>query len=369
MQDISSDINLKEAKLEYIRDGIGEGLVEAGEKNKDVFVICADLSESTRAIMFKERFPQRFVEVGVSEQNLIGVSVGLSMVGKVSFAMSYAAFSPGISWGQIRVCVCYNNANVKIIGGHGGITTGADGATHQALEDIAITRVLPNMTVIVPCDKQQARKAVVQSSKYSGPVYIRSSRDKSFSLTRSSTPFEIGKMQVLAHGSEVLIVACGIMVYEALLAREVLLKEGISCSVVNCHTIKPIDKEALVYLSYKHKICVVCEEHQSAGGLFSAVSEVLSSRYPIKILSVGIKDSFGESGDPRELMLKYGIDSSSIVSLIKNNFSKKSYFKESYICRDCLREYNKEQKCDACGGQVIEKCLNCENPKDRCICC
>lgn len=368
MQDISKEISLKEAKLEYIRDGIGEGLVQAGE-NKDVFVLCADLTESTRATYFKERFPNRFIEVGVSEQNLIGVSVGLSMINKIPFALSFAVFSPARTWDQIRVNVCYNNANVKIVGGHAGITTGADGATHQALEDIAIMRVLPNMTVIVPCDREQARKAVIASSRRFGPVYIRSSRDKSPSLTSKNTPFEVGVAQVLAHGKDVFIVACGIMVYEALVAREALLKEGISCSVVNCHTIKPIDKNTLVYLASTHKICVVCEEHQSAGGLFGAVSEVLSNLHPIKTISIGIKDTFGESGESRELMQKYGIDSLSIVKIVKDNSAKSHFFKESYICESCLRESDKKQKCENCGVDVTRKCPNCGNPKSRCICC
>lgn len=369
MQDISRQVNLKEVKLEYIRDGIGEALVEAGEINKNVFVLCADLTESTRASMFKQRFPSRFVEVGVSEQNLIGVSVGLSMINKVVFALSFAVFSPGRTWDQIRVNVCYNNANVKIIGGHAGLTTGADGATHQALEDISIMRVLPNMTVIVPCDKEQARKATVASSNHIGPVYVRGSRDKSAVITNKNTPFEIGVAQVLAHGKDVLIIACGIMVYEALIAREELLKQGVSCSVVNLHTIKPIDKQTLVYLATQHKFCLVCEEHQINGGLFGAVSELLSSLHPIKTISIGVKDSFGESGEARELLKKYQIDSSSIINTIMDNFRKSHFFKESYICKNCLREYNKAQKCEDCGIEVTKKCPNCENPKDRCICC
>ena len=370
MQDISKEISLKEVRLENIRDGIGEGLLEAGNINKDVFVLCADLTESTRATAFKERFPNRFVEIGVSEQNLIGVSVGLSMINKIPFALSFAVFSPGRTWDQIRVNVCYNNANVKIIGGHAGITAGADGATHQALEDIAIMRVLPNMTVIVPCDKEQARKAVISSSNHLGPVYIRSSRDKSASITDKNTPFEIGVAQVLAHGKDVLIIACGIMVHEALVARDNLLKEsGLSCSVVNFHTIKPIDKKTLVYLASQHKLCVVCEEHQINGGLFGAVSEVLSSLHPIKIISVSVKDSFGESGEAKELLKKYNLDSTSIINVIKDNFRKNHFFKERYICEKCLREYNKPQNCEDCGIEVIKKCLNCDNPKSRCICC
>jgi len=300
-----------------IREAFGDALVELGKKNKNVVALSADLSESTRINKFKERFPERYFECGVSEQNMIGVATGLALSGKIPFASSFGVFSPGLNLGQIRLSVCYNNANVKLLSTHCGITTGQDGATHQALDDIAVARSLPNMTVIVPSDYEEALKAVIAVSKIKGPCYIRVGRDKYALFTTQKTPFEIGKANVLMEGSDCCIVACGIMVYEALMAAIELQKSGIQCSVINCHTIKPIDKETIILWARRTGAVVTAEEHSIIGGLGSAVAEVLSENFPVPVKRVGIKDTFGESGKPEELMKKYGITKDNIINAVQ----------------------------------------------------
>lgn len=304
----------KDTKLVPTRNGYGHGLVALGKKNANVVVLTGDLSESTKAELFEKEFPERFIECGVAEQNMMGVAAGLALAGKIPFVSSYAVFSPGRSWDQLRVSVCYSNANVKIAGSHAGLSVGPDGATHQALEDIAITRVLPNLTVIVPCDYEEAKKCTIAAASYKGPVYFRFGRSATPVVTTPETPFEIGKHLVLRKGTDVTIAACGGMVYEALLAAEELKKKKISAEVINCHTIKPFDEQTLLTSIKKTKHCVTAEEHQITGGLFGAVSEVLARNLPCPIEPVGMMNTFGESGQPAELLAKYGMKAQNIVN-------------------------------------------------------
>ncbi len=291
------------------RDGYGKGLVELGEKNKDVVVLCADVTESTRSNWFKEKFPRRFIEIGVAEQNMMGIAAGLALSGKTPFISSYAVFSPGRNWDQLRISVCYNNANVKVAGMHAGISTGADGATHQALEDIAITRSLPNLKVIVPCDAVQGKKVTIAAGKAKGPHYLRFGREKLPVVTTEKTPFKTGKADVYVNGNDVAIIACGAMVYESLIAAKKLKEKGINAMVVNNHTVKPIDRKTIVNAAKKCGCVVTAEEHQVNAGAGSAVMEVLGEDYPVPIYRVGMPDSFGESGEPEELLQKYGMTS------------------------------------------------------------
>ncbi|MBN1325411.1 transketolase family protein [Candidatus Falkowbacteria bacterium] len=306
-------------KLEYkaCRDGYGGALLELGKKNKNVVVLCADLEESTRTIDFAKKYPKRFVEVGVAEQNMIGIGAGLALEGKITFCSSFAVFSPGRNWEQIRISVCYNNANVKIVSSHAGLNVGEDGATHQALEDLATMRVIPNMTVIAPCDYLEAKKAVMAAAKYKGPVYIRFGREKTPVITLKNTPFKIGKAQILRQGKDVTIIACGLMVYEALKAAEELATKKISAEVINCHTIKPIDKNTIIRSAKKTKRVVTIEEHEVNGGLGSAVAEVLVQNYPVKMEIIGVPDKFGESGTAKQLLDKYGLNANSIIKSVK----------------------------------------------------
>ena len=316
------------------RNGFGDALLKAGEENENIVALTADLSESVRTHKFAEAFPDRFFEVGIAEQNLVSVAAGLAHLGKIPFAASYAVFSPGRNWEQIRTTVCYNNQNVKIIGSHSGLLTGPDGGTHQALEDIAITRVLPNMTVISPCDYQEAHKATIAMSETKDPTYLRLSREKTPQITTAETPFEIGKAVEL-FGSiktgqsvedkklDVGVITTGVITYQALKAVEKLDKEGLSIKVINIHTIKPIDEKAIIELAQKSNAIVTVEEHQIAGGLGSAVAEVLSKNYPTPIEFVGMKDEYGESGNGYELFKHFEIDEESIEKAIKSVIKRK----------------------------------------------
>lgn len=298
-----------------IRKGYGEGLLIAGEIDERVVALCADLTESTQTLPFATKFPKRFVEMGVAEQNLAAVASGMAAVGKIPFITSYAMFSPGRNWEQIRTTICYNDQNVKVIGSHAGVSVGPDGGTHQAIEDIAITRVMPRMTVIAPCDALEARKATVAAAKHKGPVYIRLAREKSPLVTTEDTPFMIGKAQVLVEPvhADVLIVSCGVLVYQSLLAARTLLEQGIQVSVLNMHTIKPFDGETLLSLARAAGRVVTVEEHQMSGGLGGAVSEFLSLQYPLPVLRIGVPDQFGQSGTPQELLAHFGLDAEGIV--------------------------------------------------------
>ncbi|MGB2692517.1 MAG: transketolase family protein [Thermodesulfobacteriota bacterium] len=305
------------------RNGYGEGVVEAGEADKNVVVLCCDLTESTRNAKFKETFPNRFVEVGIAEQNMAGLAAGMAFSGKIPYISSYATFSPGRNWDQIRVSICYSMANVKIMGAHAGISVGPDGATHQAMEDIAITRCLPNLTVIVPCDYFETKKAAIEIARIESPVYMRFGREKIPVVTTEKTPFEIGRADTYRDGNDVTVIACGSLVYEALVAAENLSGDGIHVRVVNCHTVKPIDEKAIIKAAKETGAIVTAEEHQVHGGLGSAVAEVVAANSPVPMEYVALMDRFGESGEPNELMHKFGLDSTGIIKAVKKVLKRK----------------------------------------------
>jgi transketolase len=296
------------------RDGFGQGLVELAQADPNVVGLCADLTESVRMQPFAEAFPHRFIEVGVAEQNLIGVAAGLAMAGKVPFAASYAVFSPGRSWDQIRVSVCYSNLNVKIVSGHAGLSVGPDGATHQALEDIAMMRVLPNVTVVVPADAEEARKATHAIGRLTGPCYLRLGREKVRDCTSAESVFELGTANILRSGYDLTIIACGLMVQAALQAAEILEHQGISARVINVHTIKPIDQKTIIQAAVETGAIVTAEEHQIYGGLGGAVAEVIVSHCPVPMKILGVNDTFGESGPADQLLTKYGLTANSVVA-------------------------------------------------------
>lgn len=308
-----------------LRDGFGKGLLEVGQENHDVWVVTADVQESTRVNWFAEKFPQRFVQAGIAEQNMAGVAAGIALCGKIAFISAFAAFSPGRNWDQIRVSICYTNANVKIHASHNGISVGPDGATHQALEDIAMLRALPNMVIIVPCDIEETRKATKAITNRFGPAYIRTSREKVVTFTTEETPFEIGKANVYREGKNAAIFACGLEVYESLKAAEALAKEGIECAVIDCHTIKPIDRDCILEWAKKTKLLISVEEHQIYGGLGGAIAEVLSEEQTGAVLKRhGIYDTFCESGDGKDLMRKYKLDAAGIVEFVRQVIKKRS---------------------------------------------
>lgn len=308
---------------EPTRFGYGRGLVVAGTADKNVVALSADLTGSTKTDDFKKEFPDRFIEVGIGEQNMASLAAGLAAVGKVPFFASYAMFSPGRNWEQIRTTICYNNSNCKVAGAHAGVSVGPDGATHQAIEDVALTRVLPRMTVIVPCDSVETEKATIAAAKMFGPVYVRYNREKTPIITTKETPFEIGKAIVLREGKDVSVFACGQLVYRALQAAEELSKEGIDAEVVNVHTIKPLDEQTILGSTQKTNCVVTVEEHQIAGGMGSAIAETLVKQYPVPMEFVGVKDSFGESGEPDELLEKFGLTSAGVKEAIKKVISRK----------------------------------------------
>ncbi len=314
------------AALESVptRNGFGQGLVEAGKRDRNVVAICADLSESTRMLAFKEACPEQYIEIGVAEQLLVAMAGGLAAVGKIPFIASYAMFNPGRSWEQVRTIMCLNETNVKIAGAHAGVSVGPDGATHQAIEDIAIMRVIPHMTVVVPCDAVQTKKATLALAAMFGPAYLRFAREKSAVVTTEETPFEIGKAQVFREGGDVAIIACGILVYNALMAAAELAKEdGIECRVVNNHTVKPMDEPAIVAAAQTCRAVVTVEEHQVHGGMGSRVAEILAQRYPVPIEFVGVDDRFGESGEPTELIEHYGMGTAAIKATVRRALSRK----------------------------------------------
>jgi transketolase len=306
------------------RDGFGKGLLELGEKNANVVALCADLAESTRILGFKEKYPDRYIELGVAEQNMATVASGLANYGKIPFIASYATFSPGRNNEQIRTTISINQVPVKIVGSHAGVSVGPDGATHQALEDIALMRTQPNMTVLSPCDSEDARKATIAAAAHPGPVYIRLAREKTPVMTTAKTPFEIGKAPVMWQSDkpEVAIFATGPLLYNALLAAKQLEQE-IAVSVTNMYSIKPFDVETIVSEAKKAGAVVTVEEHQIAGGMGSAIAELLAGVYPVPIEFIGVRDQFGQSGEPHELIEHYGMGVSSIVESIKRVKNRK----------------------------------------------
>lgn len=304
------------------RNGYGDGLVEAGKRDERVVALAADLTESTRTQPFAEAYPKRFIQVGIAEQNMASVASGMAAMGKIPFIASYAMFSPGRNWEQIRTTIAYNNVNVKIIGAHAGISVGPDGATHQALEDIGLMRLIPNMIVIAPVDAIEARKATLVAAKHNGPVYIRLGRSDTPVVTTEDSPFILGKAELMytkKEGTEksVGIVVTGTLAYNAIKAAQALEEKGIGASVLHMATIKPLDTQALITLAQNHNAIITVEEHQVQGGLGGAVSEVLSEAHPIKIKRLGISDQFGQSGEPDELLKHYGLDIQTIVEATK----------------------------------------------------
>lgn len=320
---LSKKIFRKDIEQIPTRNGFGEGLVEAGKKDKNVVVLCADLTDSTRAIYFKEKFPDRFIECGIAEQNMMSVAAGLALAGKVPFVSNYAVFCPGINWSQIRVNVCQNNANVKITGAHTGVSVGPDGMSHQALEDIATMRCLPGMVVLAPCDSIETKKATIAAAEYKGPVYLRFAREKSPVFTTEKTPFKIGRAEIFKEGKNVTIIGCGPLVYEALLAAKELKKQGIDVEVINNHTIKPMDIKTIFNSVKKTGAVVTVEEHQVMGGMGSAVCEVLAKNLPVPVEMIGMQDTFGESGEPDELLEKYGMKAKHIIAAVKKVLKRK----------------------------------------------
>jgi transketolase len=313
-----------ELKFVPTRNGFGEGLIEAGNRNPNVLGICADLAESTRMEGFKKAHPAQYIEIGVAEQMLVALAGGLAAVGKVPWIASYAMFNPGRSWEQVRTIMALNESNVKIAGAHAGVSVGPDGATHQAIEDIAIMRVIPHMTVVVPCDSIQTRKATLALSERFGPVYLRFARDKSAIITTDATPFEVGRAQTLRSGNDVAIVACGILVYNALIAAEELAREdGIEARVINNHTVKPMDDEAIAEAARACGAVVTVEEHQVHGGMGSAVAETLATHAPVPIEFIGVQDRFGQSGDPVELIEHYGMGTAAIKEAVRTAYARK----------------------------------------------
>jgi transketolase len=307
-------------KRQASRDGYGDGLVEAAARDERVVALAADLTESTRTLPFAEKFPRRFVQVGVAEQNLASVASGMAAMGKIPFIASYAMFSPGRNWEQIRTTICYNDRNVKIVGAHAGVSVGPDGATHQAIEDIAIMRVVPNMVVIAPADVHEARKATLAAAQYEGPVYLRLGRAPTPIVTTPASPFLIGRAEQLgfrdqAHARTVGIVSTGTLLHHALVAaRELNEKHGLGASVLHMATIKPLDGEALARFAAEHGALITVEEHQAAGGLGGAVAEYLSEARPTRIARIGVHDQFGQSGEPEELITHYGLDAKAIIA-------------------------------------------------------
>jgi len=306
------------------RNGFGEGLIEAGKRDRNVIGICADLSESTRMEGFKKALPDQYIEIGVAEQLLVAMAAGLAAAGKIPFIASYAMFNPGRSWEQVRTTMALNETNVKIAGAHAGVSVGPDGATHQAIEDIAIMRVIPNMTVVVPCDAIQTKKATLAVAQRWGPTYLRFGREKSPIVTTEETPFEIGKAQTFRDGDDVAIIVCGILVYNALIAAAQLAEEdGVQCTILNNHTVKPMDDAAVLAAAKRCCTVVTVEEHQRAGGMGSRVAELLAQEHPVPIEFVGVHDVFGQSGEPNELIEYYGMGTKSIKEAARRAHQRK----------------------------------------------
>lgn len=322
MLKLNQQLNLNKNVLikpdkEANRVGFGEGLLEVGGINDQVVALDCDLAGSTTMDKFAQKYPDRYFQIGVAEQNMAGIGAGMALAGKIPFIASYAAFSPGRNFDQIRVSIAYSENNVKIIGAHGGISVGPDGATHQMLEDVAMMRVLPNMVVLVPADYNQAKRATIEAANHIGPVYIRLAREKIVRVTTSATSFQIGKANVLVEGQDVTIIANGPMLYEAIVAGNELTKEGIRAEIIDGVSVKPLDKETILRSVGKTKAIVVAEEAQVNGGLGSAIAELLGEEIPTPLRRIGVLDRFGESGEPAELMKAFGLTSSDIIKAAK----------------------------------------------------
>lgn len=308
-----SDVLAKDLAHEPTRKGFGRGLVEAGKRDENVVAACADLTESTQIHLFRNEFPDRFIEIGVAEQNLVTVGSGLAAMGKIPFVSSYAAFSPGRNWEQIKTTIALNDLPVKIVGAHAGLYTGADGATHQMLEDIALMRAMPNMVVIAPGDALEAEKATIAMAADKRPNYIRLCREATPILTTNKTPFEIGKAYIYTEGADITVVSTGTMTYQAMVAAEMLFKDGIDIEVVHCPTIKPLDAVTILKSVHKTKAVITVEEAQINGGLGGAVAELLGEEFPVPLKRIGVRDRYGESGKPDELLNLHGLTAKHIA--------------------------------------------------------
>lgn len=318
-----ADVLAKDIILEANRKGFGKGLLEAGKRDENVVAACADLTESTQMHLFRNEFPDRFIEIGVAEQNLVTVASGMAALGKVPFVSSYAAFSPGRNWEQIRTTVCLNDRPVKIVGSHAGVSVGPDGATHQMLEDIALMRALPNMVVVAPADSVEAEKATLAMASDSRPGYLRLAREAVPVITTEKTPFEIGKAYVYTEGTDLTVVSTGTMTYHALVAAEMLFKDGIDVEVIHCPTIKPLDAVTILKSAGKTGAVITAEEAQITGGLGAAVAELLSEEMPTILKRIGVRDRFGESGKPDELMHHFGLTAKHIAMAAHHIIEKK----------------------------------------------
>ncbi|MBI3323867.1 MAG: transketolase family protein [Candidatus Omnitrophica bacterium] len=305
-------------ELKPTRDGFGEGLLELGKTNPNVVALSGDLEDSTRAVWFKKQFPERFFSVGIAEADLVGTAAGLAMMGKIPFACSFSQFVTGKALEQLRMAVCYQQLNVKVAGSHGGLSVGADGATAEALEEFAHMRCLPHMTVLVPCDVAEAKKATIAAASYPGPVFLRLGRSPVPTITKPEDPFAIGRAVTLRDGSDVTLIACGSMVNQALLAAELLAKDGVAARVLNIHTIKPLDRAGIVRSARETGALVTAEEHTVLGGLGSAVAEVVVEEAPVPMRLVGVMDRFGTSGDPADLLKAFHLMPEDIAAAAKD---------------------------------------------------
>lgn len=305
------------------RSGFGEGLLELGRKNPNVVALCADLTGSLKMDAFEKEFPDRFFQMGIAEANMMSVAAGMTVGGKIPFTGTFANFSTGRVYDQIRQSIAYSNKNVKICASHAGLTLGEDGATHQILEDVGMMKMLPGMTVINPCDFNQTKAATIAIAEHEGPVYLRFGRPKVPNFTEENQKFEIGKAVMLTEGVDVTIFATGHLVWKAIEAGRILLEKGINPEIINIHTIKPLDAEAVLQSVRKTRCCVIAEEHQMAGGLGESIAQLLSRNYPAPIEMVAVNDSFGESGTPEELMKKYGLDTPDIVNACEKVITRK----------------------------------------------
>ena len=305
------------------RDGYGQGLLALCAQRQDIVVLDADVAASTRTNWVKDQYPDHFYNVGISEQDLVGTAAGLALGGMIPYVSTYGVFLSGRAFDQMRTTVCYNNLKVRFGGAHAGISVGPDGATHQALEDMALARVLPHMTVLAPCDSEETRKAVIAAADIDGPVYFRFGREAVPVITDETTPFTLGKARLVRPGKDCAVFACGAMVYEALVAAEELAAQGIDVQVVDLHTIKPLDEEALLTAARTCGAIVTAEEHQLAGGLFGAVAEVLALHAPVPVEAVAVRDTFGESGPPEALMDRYGLNAAAIAQAVRRCLARK----------------------------------------------
>ena len=327
---LNPEIFSPDVKMEPIRAGFGRGLKAAAESNDKIVALCADLTDSTQIGLFREAFPDRFVEIGISEQNLVTIASGMALAGKIPFASSYAAFNPGRNWEQIRTTIALNDQPVKIVGSHAGISVGPDGATHQMLEDIALMRVIPNMIVIVPGDSIEAEKATWAMAENGKPTYIRLAREKTPIISTDESPFEIGKAYVLRDGRDVSLMGTGAMTYQLLVAANILSENGINAEVVHVPTVKPLDNETIIDSAKRTGRVVTAEEAQVAGGFGGAVAELLSDQLPTPLLRLGMQDEFGESGEPLELFDHFGLTGEHIAKKVEEFVNTKSQYHREY---------------------------------------